>query len=87
MALYSLKKNNIDEWHIFECHDENIFLKHCVCESQSICQRMTIDDKNKCLKNDFTCLNEEEARLKCAEMGRVVCGTCVSSLYGNINKK
>lgn len=29
----------------------------------------------------FTCKDEVEARKKCAELGRKVCGTCVSHLY------
>jgi hypothetical protein len=33
--------------------------------------------------NIFTCKDEQEARLKCATIGREVCGVCISSIYAS----
>ena len=41
--------------------------------------------KSESEKNIFMCYNENEARTKCAEIGRAVCGTCVSHLYSTDN--
>ncbi len=35
----------------------------------------------------FLTLNEKQTREKCADLGRVICGTCISHLYGNFNNK
>lgn len=38
-------------------------------------------DNTESKGNLFTCATEQEARGKIAEIGRKVCGTCVSHLY------
>jgi hypothetical protein len=38
-------------------------------------------DKSESTGNIFACADEDLARKKCAEIGREVCGICVSHLY------
>lgn len=38
-------------------------------------------NRNDSATNKFTCETEDQARKKIAEIGRPVCGTCVSTLY------
>jgi len=76
MKAYTLKiKNNTKEYHLFE----GIMLKDgCNSNQHSICEKM---DKSQSSGNVFACEDEDSARLKCAEIGREVCGICVSHLY------
>lgn len=80
MKVYTLKKKDTDEYHIFEgdMYDND---NECTSNKISICEEMS---KSESLKNIFACKNEEEARKMCAEYGRKVCGTCVSHLYKTI---
>lgn len=89
MTLYSLKEKETGQWHIFECHKEGMYLKNCVCERHSICNHMELD-RSQCFgEKELTCLDEQAAREKCAEidMGRKVCGTCVSHLYADFKEE
>lgn len=75
-AAYTLKKKkDTEESHLFK----GIFKDQgCTSELQSICKKMK---KNESISNTFVCYDEDQARLKCAEQGREVCGICVSHLY------
>lgn len=75
--VYSIrKKKDTEEYHIFEC--EPATEKTCRCNSKSICNKM---DKSEAEKTIYSCLSENETRLRAAEIGRPVCGTCVSHVY------
>ncbi|AQR72072.1 hypothetical protein BZG29_18455 [Janthinobacterium sp. LM6] len=75
-----------DECHIF--HGKyNPTEKKCSIDKDrtSICQKMTIKTaKEQEAEEVFECFNEQEAREKCARLGREVCGICVSNLYSNV---
>lgn len=76
MKAYTLKKNgDTEELHLFE---GDMTTEACTSNPKSICKKMS---KSESGGNIFTCKNEKEARSKCAELGRKVCGTCVSHLY------
>jgi hypothetical protein len=78
MKAYTLKKKNeTKELHLFE---GDMTPEGCNSESTSICRKMK---KSESEKNIFACFNEGEARVKCAQIGRDVCGICVSHLYSN----
>lgn len=77
--LFTLKKREVtEELHLFrsELGPEG----QCQTESESICKRMEYDEA---ISNIFICKDESFARKKCAEKGREVCGTCVSTLYAD----
>jgi hypothetical protein len=75
--VYTLKqKKGTDEFHLFK--GKMTAVDKCTSEASSICNKMS---GNESVGNRFTCESEDSARLKCAEIGRQVCGTCVSSLY------
>jgi len=40
-------------------------------------------NKEESEKKIFACKDENEARKRCAEIGRDVCGVCVSNLYAS----
>lgn len=74
---YSFFKNRAtEEKHIFEGETTK---DSCSANPKSICKKITRDD-NLWITN-ATCLNEVLARKKASELGRSVCGTCVSHLY------
>lgn len=76
MKAYTLKIfGETEELHLFE---GKMTEKGCTSGSTSICQKMA---KAESSGNKFTCLEEDEARIGCAEIGRKVCGICVSHLY------
>ena len=76
---YSLKQNEIGEWHIFPAKRSE---RGCVLLSEtSICGHMHKDEKVV----DHTCLTDEDMRKLCYEKGRGVCGTCVSHLYETLS--
>ena len=78
-TVYTLKENkNTNEYHLFKA-TMNLDNK-CTPSLNSICKEMSKDNSKG---NKFACLNEKDARLECAKIGRKVCGTCVSNLYGN----
>lgn len=75
-VVYSLKKkDNTDEMHLFECKPNGFA---CDCNEISICGKMK---KNEPHRDEFSCANEDVARLGAANRGRKVCGICVSRLY------
>jgi len=76
MDAYTLKKKNYTgELHLFK---GKMSEKSCTSENASICKMM---EKEESEKNIFACKDENTARKRCAEIGRDVCGVCVSSLY------
>lgn len=75
-TAYTLKKRKgTKEMHLFE-GDFNE--EPCTSKAESICHKMK---KSESIGNVFQCLDEQEAREECAEIGRPVCGDCVSRLY------
>ncbi|SDK53666.1 hypothetical protein SAMN05192566_1567 [Methylophilus rhizosphaerae] len=80
MEAYTLKQHkSTGELHLFvgRFNPPKSDFK-CTSSSLSICEKMSKSDSKS---NEFTCLTEDEARVKCAEIGRSVCGICVSNLY------
>ena len=81
-TTYSIKKrSDTEELHLFEgqLNPPNSETK-CTSESNSICGKMKWEKGTA----GFSCETDEKTvRQKCAEMGRKVCGICVSSLYAD----
>jgi len=74
---YLLKmKSNTGELHLFEAKVTGD--KKCISNYTSICGKMI---KLESSENKFVCKDEDTARIICAEIGRTVCGNCVSHLY------
>ena len=82
MKAYTLKKHaETEELHLFEGDMTPNDPKYpCTSKSQSICEKMKNSQSDK---NIFFCATEQEARDKCAKLGRAVCGICVSHLYAD----
>ena len=77
MPVYCLKeKESSGECHLFECEMSG---NQCNCPDESICGKM--EGSEKFGSNLFSCKNEKDARIVIAQLGRRVCGTCVSHLY------
>lgn len=77
MKAYSfMKSTKTDETHIFE---GDFMDEGCTAPRESICKKMLKKDGNWIVNG--TCLNEQKAREKAANIGRPVCGDCVSHLY------
>lgn len=80
-TVYTLKKHKeSQEMHLFEATPSQI---GCVPNRTSICQQMNLTDS---VENVFLCETEEDARKRCAELGRNVCAHCVSFLYSDYRK-
>lgn len=80
MDAYSLKQHkDTGELHLFKGKftPEDPKFK-CNTAQMSECREM---NRNDSAANRFTCETEDQARKKIAEIGRPVCGTCVSTLY------
>lgn len=76
MKAYTLKESkNTKERHLFEGEMTNTA---CTSKRISICKKMNSADSSR---NLFACYDEKEARKECANIGRNVCGTCISHLY------
>lgn len=76
MDAYTLKKKKDScELHLFI---GNMKPDGCTSNDISICKKM---NKSESIQNIFACYDEATARKKCAEIGRTVCGICVSHLY------
>ena len=76
-TAYTLKrKNETEELHLFE--GEFTEADKCTSGFKSICGMMAKADSSG---NIFACLDENDARIECAKLGRKVCGVCVSHLY------
>ncbi|MCQ2994213.1 hypothetical protein NLO95_08795 [Pseudomonas syringae] len=80
MILYTFKKRNgTEEHHIFE--GKRIGADHpyeCTVPAKSICKKAT-GAASEYINNN--CKDEQSARLVAAQLGRSVCGVCVSHLY------
>jgi len=84
MKAYTLKKKEeTEEYHLFE--GNLLSIKKCDTNlvKESICKMMSIDENGGII---FTCEDEDQARLKIAEIGKQVCGVCTSHLYANYKK-
>lgn len=84
MKAYTLKKKEeTEEYHLFE--GNLLGIKKCDTNlvKESICKMISIDENGG---NIFTCEDEDQARLKIAEIGKQVCGVCTSHLYANYKK-
>nr|WP_163503602.1 hypothetical protein [Halomonas socia] len=79
---YTLKVNeDTGEQHLFKGEMLPRDPKYkCSSQRLSICEKMKKENSSG---NKFGCLNEDEARIECAKIGREVCGTCVSHLYAS----
>ena len=75
--VYTLKEHeDTNEFHLFETKIH--FDKTRTQKSISICKKM---NQKESIGNKFEVLREANARLKCAEIGRKVCGNCIRNLY------
>jgi len=72
------KKKETQETHIFE-GTFNIEKNGCNTGPLSICRKINRNSKD--VIDIVTCLNDDDARQKAADLGRTVCGVCVSHLY------
>lgn len=76
-TVYSFRKReNTQEIHIFLADTTP---NGCVSRQNSICRKAPKASTD--VVANGACLSESAARLKAAEIGRKVCGTCVSHLY------
>lgn len=76
---YTLKTHSeTDQKHLFEGDFSTLT---CTSDNESICKKMEKDDAKA--PNDFQCLSRHDARIRAAEIGDEVCGTCVSHLYAS----
>lgn len=80
MAVYTLKKKkDTEEHHIFEGEwTDNETPRHCSVSQKSFCKKATREESSFI---DRSCMSENRTRMVAAEMGRSVCGICVSHLY------
>jgi hypothetical protein len=78
-AYSLLRYKDTNEIHIFKGHFTE---KSCTAQYSSICKKVT-DWRNEEIENVKTCLDEDETRHIAADIGRDVCGICVSHLYSN----
>lgn len=76
VAYSFFKYNDTEETHIFTGH---FTPETCTAKAVSICEKLNRKEEN--ISQIKICLNEDQARAKAAELGRSVCGTCVSHLY------
>jgi len=74
--VYTLReKENSGELHLFEADGTT---EGCTSHTYSICEGM---HRSESVSTRFECKTDDDARTRCATIGRDVCGTCVSSLY------
>lgn len=73
--LMQNRNNRSNELHIFAGESDI-----------SICKKLNIKDATDIQDSDKI-VDENEMRELCCEKGRQVCGTCVSSLYGNFSQQ
>lgn len=79
-TIYSFaKRNETEEIHIFQGQTKPAPAKDCTANQNSICRKAS--RSNTAWVASAGCLSEQVARQKAAELGRKVCGTCVSHLY------
>lgn len=82
IAYSFFKFNDTDETHIFE---GKFTPEGCNHKFISICKK--IDRRIEDTTNIKSCLDEDQARQKAANLGRIVCGVCVSHLYTTYQEK
>ncbi|NBG93658.1 hypothetical protein FEZ21_20270 [Pseudomonas sp. 9.1(2019)] len=76
-VVYTLKKRtDTEEVHIFTATP--VPEDKCRPANKSICRKMDLSETESTLQ---ACMSERTARVKAAEIGRSVCGPCVSHLY------
>jgi len=94
-TMYILMKNSnspVDELHIFEMRflriNEEGRKEYCFYPKSDpqerykcLCKALEVYDVEYCKKK--TLHNEDEIRMICANIGRQVCGRCISTLYGD----
>lgn len=68
---------NTEEVHVFE---GKFTPANCTAKFACICAKIE-DRRKEEMEVVETCLNEYDARLYAANLGREVCGICISSLY------
>lgn len=71
------KRQNTEEFHLFQL--EKIEQNH---GAHSLCNQLKLVDSEIILSE----LMEDQARMKCANGGKQVCGACVSQLYSDFTK-
>ncbi len=77
-TLYTLKENSAEQLHLFKSKKDDS--GECLTETMSVCGKMRY---NQTIKHHFACQEELFTRKKLAEIGKPVCGACVSHLYGD----
>ena len=78
-TLYALKKHKeTDELHLFENY-RNVDEKCMTKGNDSLCNQ--VERKDFLNSSLFSCEDEQQAREKCAKIGRDVCGNCIKTLY------
>lgn len=86
MTVYTIrKKEGSEELHIFEAEwipDSDP--RSCSSKSKSICKKISRGATNT-LRSSTNCMSESKARREAAELGRSVCGVCVSHLYATFD--
>lgn len=76
-TLYTLmEKKDTGEFHLFVSHKNDKM--ECIPGPASVCDGMKQGERGVV---KFACKEEDEARLACATVGKMVCGSCVSHLY------
>ncbi len=74
---YSFKKVGHDQIHLFEGYFH--LDQSCDAQHESICKKVKLDQGK--WFDDHVCLTADTARLRAAEIGRVVCAECIRRLY------
>ncbi|OAL80773.1 hypothetical protein AY606_15380 [Acinetobacter sp. SFB] len=81
-TTFTLKENpETGQFHLFEgkLNPPNADTA-CTSQNSSVCEKMKWVSGHK----DIVCeTNESIVRMKCAKLGRSVCGICVSHLYSD----
>lgn len=82
---YALAKGD-DLWHIFPAtHKEPPNTGCSLLNSRnSICNKL---DWNDAIEKKDHCYNEHEMREECKEIGRPICGICISHLYAEVTEE
>jgi hypothetical protein len=75
MAIYSLKKTIKGQFHLFAGKLDG---EECVSKQTSLCGKM---DNSESIESIFACEDDISTRKKCAEIGKPICGICISYLY------
>ena len=79
---YCLQKNDQYEWHLFPASKMLDGKCNLLNSENSICKK---EKFNRSYTNPHNCLTEYDSRKKCLEIGRGVCGTCISHLYKTLS--